>query len=61
MGFWWPMSEMPEQGFCEMTKESAEGFIDAMCVANSAYKREDFTIEPYDSVLSERLCRHQIK
>lgn len=29
MCFWWPMSDMPEQGICEFeTSEQAQDFID---------------------------------
>ena len=57
MGFWHPMSDMPEQGFCEISTEAqAQEYINnVLCVGESALQRDDLTIEPYDRFLSESL------
>ena len=55
LGFWHPMSEQPEQGFCYFaTFSAAESYIDFMC-RNGKYSIADFSIEPFDEKLSARL------
>lgn len=55
MGFWHPLSEQPEQGFCEFsTAEDAQSFIDYLS-SLPHYRREDFSVEPFDREQSERL------
>lgn len=52
-GFWWPMSNVPEQGLCEFpTKVTACAFI-AYCTTQGMgdFKEEDFTVEPFDAKL----------
>ncbi len=58
MGFWHPMSEMPEQGYCEFpTYNEAASYraflTSAAC--DSPLRFSDLTIEPYDRAESERL------
>ena len=58
LGFWHPMSEMPEQGFCEFpTYEEAQKYIDFLCSDKCAapMTRTDFTIEMYDREQSDRM------
>lgn len=55
LGFWYPTSEQPEQGFCEFPDiRSTEKFIMLMC-KNGNHPRSNFTIERYDKETSERL------
>lgn len=63
-GFWHPMSEMPEQGFCEFPSlEDGQEYLDFLCGdkaldgerCNSPLQREDLSVEPFDKVLSDRL------
>ncbi len=58
LGFWHPISEMPEQGFCEFpTEKDAREFIDFLCSAKCAkpLNWEDLSIEPYDKAMSDKL------
>lgn len=58
MGFWYPMSEMPEQGFVEFdTEQDSQSYIDFLCSDNCAspLRRQDLSVEPFDFVLSEQL------
>lgn len=55
MGFWYPMSDQPEQGFCEFDNiEDAQEYIDLMC-EDSIYKKEDFSIEDFNFKFSHAL------
>lgn len=57
MGFWHPMSDMPEQGYCEfLSREDAEDYIHTLTHESVApLKAEDLSIEPYNRAESERL------
>jgi len=58
LGFWHPMSEMPEQGSCEFpTASVAQTSIDLLCSpsCDSPLRRADLTVEPFDHVESARL------
>lgn len=57
MGFWHPLSDMPEQGFCEFpTREEAESYIRFLATESDAPEpAEHFTVEPYDRAECERL------
>lgn len=59
LGFWHPMSEMPEQGICEFASaEDARLYVERHC----AYTGESpaaFVIEPYDKALCLAL-RHTL-
>ncbi len=57
LGFWHPMSEMPEQGFCEFpTLEDIKEHITFLITESSGpLKREDLSIEPYDKTKSEAM------
>jgi hypothetical protein len=57
LGFWHPMSEMPEQGFCEFpTKKEAEDYITFLTTeADYLMDPEDLSIEPYDRARSEAM------
>lgn len=58
MGFWYPMSDMPEQGICEFpTRQNALEFIDCCCSleAEGRLNRADFSIEPFDVELDKEL------
>lgn len=60
LGFWHPMSEMPEQGFLEFPDyEAASGYraFLASSACSSPLDIGDLTIEPYDRDTSERLRR----
>lgn len=61
MGFWHPMSEMPEQGYCEFpTYESVAAFRAFLCSPEemrTVLRFPDLVIEPYDAHESERLRR----
>jgi len=54
MGFWHPISEMPEQGLCEfLNREAAEDFINWFCKeAVGKFKRSEFVVEPFDEKLN---------
>lgn len=57
-GFWHPMSNMPEQGFCEFpTYSETLEYIKFLCSdkCDDPLRREDFSIENYDRDESERL------
>lgn len=58
MGFWHPMSDMPEQGYLEfLTYEDAaayRGFL-VSSACDSPLRFDDLTIEPYDAETSERM------
>ena len=52
MFFWWPMSEMPEQGICKFdTPEEAQKFIDYHVGEGDIYHKKNFSIEPFDEKL----------
>jgi len=53
MGFWHPMSEMPEQGLCKFpTKVVACSFIAYYIKEGMGdFKVEDFSVEPFDTKL----------
>lgn len=57
MCFWHPMSEMPEQGYCRLTKDNAQVLIGILCAGELTYllDRNDLSIEPYDKENSERM------
>lgn len=65
MGFWHPLSEVPEQGLAlYKTREDAQRDIDFMCSdqcdAPDVY-RDRLTIEPYDSKLNAQLqAEHEL-
>lgn len=51
MGFWYPMSDQPEQGLCEfLTEVQACAFIAYYCREGKGcqFKEEEFVIEPFD-------------
>jgi hypothetical protein len=55
LGFWYPTSEQPEQGFCRFsTREEAESYIGFMCKSGK-YAKDDFSIEPFDAELSAQM------
>jgi len=59
LGFWYPESEMPEQGFCEFpTEAEAEQFVQFM-LTEASIPLDDgcLTVEPFDRGESERLIR----
>jgi hypothetical protein len=58
LGFWHPVSEMPEQGYCEFpTASAARTSIDFLCSpsCDSLLRRADLTVEPFDHAESARL------
>jgi hypothetical protein len=58
LGFWHPMSKMPELGYCEFrTEQDAQQYVDFLCSRECATpeKPADFTIEPFDRRESEGL------
>lgn len=57
LAFWHPMSEMPEQGICELDEQDARDLIDSHCDPSREhpFKREDFIIEPFDKSLNDEL------
>jgi hypothetical protein len=58
LGFWRPMSDEPEQGFCRFeTLEQAQSYIDFLCSDRCAAPRQksEFTIETFDAELSRQL------
>lgn len=59
LGFWWPESDMPEQGFCEFpTEQDALNFRHYLLVESTTpLNDEDLTVEPFDREESERLIR----
>lgn len=59
MGFWYPMSEMPEQGICRFPAyEDAEEYITFLCLDADCHLRHgDLIIEPFDAELNIRLMK----
>lgn len=58
LGFWYPMSNQPEQGICEFTmKADIQGYIDFLISVecSSPLKRDDLTIENFDVDLNKEL------
>ena len=58
MGFWHPMSEMPEQGIAEFeTKEEVEEYVNFLTSdkCSEPLKREDLEILEFDQVLNKEL------
>jgi hypothetical protein len=58
LGFWYPTSNAPEQGFYEFTTQAdAQELIDFLCSSQCArpMNRADLTIEPFDREQSELL------
>ncbi len=58
MGFWHPLSDMPEQGYCEFpSREAAEAYIEFLCSdrCSDPLSRADLSIEPYDFMTSEAM------
>lgn len=58
LGFWHPMSEMPEQGFCNFpTRKDADEHVAFLCspACDDPLRAEDLSVEPYDGDQSERL------
>lgn len=63
LGFWYPESDMPEQGFYEFpTYVEAEKFIQFMYTeAYETLPEGSLTIEPFDRVKSDHLMGVQVK
>lgn len=64
MGFWHPMSNMPEQGYCEFpTEEDIKTYIDFLCSeeCSEPLKKEDLSIEPFDKTTSDKLVEEGTK
>lgn len=59
LGFWHPLSDMPEQGFCEIaTREEAEEYIRFLTTeAETLMNLEDLSVEPYDKARSEAMVQ----
>lgn len=62
MCFWWPESEMPEQGICELTEDVARELIKAHMYeksigneVNQGIEECEFSIEPFDALLHAQL------
>lgn len=58
LGFWHPMSNMPEQGFCRFeTIEEANKYIIFLCSpeCDMPLKEADLSVEPFDHEESNRL------
>ena len=60
LGFWYPLSDMPEQGFCEFPSYSeAMEYLRFLCSdeCDDPLNPIDLSIEPYDKEMSERLIK----
>lgn len=60
LGFWWPMSEVPEQGLCRFpTLKDAQDHVDFLCSAECAapLNKDDFEIETFDDELNGLLIK----
>lgn len=58
LGFWHPMSDMPEQGYCEFpTLADVEEYIDFLCSdkCSDPLKHKDLSIEKYNNDESDKL------
>jgi hypothetical protein len=58
LAFWHPSSGMPEHGLCRfVTRENAHALIDVLCSAEciEPMRRQDLTIEPFDTAEHDRL------
>lgn len=57
MGFWYPMSEMPEQGICRFSNvEEVVKYIMFLCTeADQPLNGNDLFIEPFNEILNSRL------
>lgn len=61
LGFWHPMSDMPEQGFCAFPSYAeALAYVQWLCsdACDSPLRATDLTIESFDHATSERLIRN---
>jgi hypothetical protein len=58
LGFWHPMSGMPEQGYCEFEdEESINEYIDFLCSdkCTEPLIRSDLSIEPFNKEESDKI------
>jgi hypothetical protein len=64
MGFWYPMSNMPEQGLCDFpTVEEAQQYKYFLCskACEEPLKPEDLEILPFDAEMNKKLLAEGAK
>lgn len=57
LGFWHPMSDVPEQGYCAFEEKDAQDYVKWLCSLECAdpLNPDDLSIEPFNKAESDAL------